>query len=179
MNKKNDQISKNFQWWEMLVSNDFPEIVNKYSLFPTRELTELEISIVYNDLSDEANSNQFDDIYVYCWWLRTKIFGFTFSTIQPLRTEINLVFTILNGYRPDELNYAVGGHPNSKHRMFGFDCATDFTVEHCDEGFYKREFEKVLKLTRVPFGKCIIYPERLFVHIDNIDKDSQYEVIYK
>lgn len=179
---KNDNISKNFKWKEFLVSEDYPEIVKKYSLFNDSKF-QWSHPKALSTMHTTANCHDFINASDFVIWLRAKIWFFTHNTLQPLRNIIDKPMIITSGWRPPELNDLIpGASKTSDHLCYNMSVAVDFKILGFEEkieeiSFYRSSIPYILDQTIIPFGQCIIYNS--FVHISSITEKHQYEVIYK
>jgi len=176
---KNHNISKNFKWSEFLVSEDFPDIVEKYSLFCSED-QEVNTAIQLEFMKEhESQGYPIIEQPLFLQFMRTKIWFFTHNTLQPIRSHLGFPLTVSSGWRPKELNSVTpGASKTSDHLYRGMSCAVDMHVAaEMQSKFYKEMIPHCLKATRVPYGQCIIY--KTFFHISSITEKHQYEVINK
>ena len=93
--------------------------------------------------------------------LRPRIARLATLGLQPVRDRVQRPLRVLSGYRPSELNAAVGGSPTSQHVLGE---AADFT---CDDiaGAFKAVMQMVLDGDLRGIGQIIYYPSQNFIHI--------------
>ena len=86
--------------------------------------------------------------------------------LQPLSDYLGIPIYILSGKRSDELNIAVGGHPNSDHKYNlnrRKSIACDFTCDDLGKAWSWLLNHKHL------FKLIILYESRNFIHISGLD----------
>jgi hypothetical protein len=93
--------------------------------------------------------------------LKPRIARLATLGLQPVRDRLQRPLRILSGYRPSELNKAVGGSPTSQH-VTGE--AADFT---CDDilGAFKTVMAMTLAGDLRGIGQIIYYPSQSFIHM--------------
>jgi hypothetical protein len=88
--------------------------------------------------------------------------------LQPLRTALELPFTITSGYRSPELNKAVGGSKTSQHNKGQ---AADFVVQGVDP----LEICKILRDSDIDFDQLIY--EQTWVHVSYAKGANRRQVL--
>ena len=93
--------------------------------------------------------------------LKPRIARLATLGLQPVRDRVQRPLRILSGYRPSELNKAVGGSPTSQHVLGE---AADFT---CDDvaGAFNDVMAMALAGDLRGIGQIIYYPAQGFIHI--------------
>ena len=93
--------------------------------------------------------------------LKPRITRLATLGLQPVRNRLQRPMRVLSGYRPSELNKAVGGSPTSQHVLGE---AADFTCEDI-AGAFKVVMRMVLDGDLRGIGQIIYYPSQGFIHM--------------
>ncbi|MEG1286969.1 MAG: D-Ala-D-Ala carboxypeptidase family metallohydrolase [Clostridium sp.] len=87
---------------------------------------------------------------------------YTASRMDLIRREIHTPIFVTSWFRSDEVNKAVGGVPNSAHRL---GLAVDFHTGNVDVELIYDKLIQLCKRGAISYDQLIYYPNKNFIHI--------------
>ena len=135
--------------------------------FKLNEFTKSYTAIQYK-LKNEPDKESYDNLVRLCN-----------EYLEPIRELIGKPLIINSGFRSKEINYRIGGVPNSAH-LFGRAC--DFYVEGKNtEDIYNLIIKNCENGTLKKFDQLIYYEREKFIHfgIADLNKESRFNFFKK